>query len=276
MRESQKILADKIAKGEIDVNNQELFFSVVIKGLMRKLNDALTLRGKNIPHMIINTGDDKVYLAVKGQDYSIEPREVSNENYVYNMIPRCIVTPGTVNLLFDQLTSPYTKGLFDLTVDNNTSTFVAEFRRMPMKIGVNLKYHFNTFTDALAVAQQFITHLHIIQNYHIQYLGQSIMCTYKIADAYDIEKNLEFDGLSAEAKYRTFSVDLELETNMPIYYLNTAMPADSYIKEPINMMVRTPGNMNLTIENDDTLLTEDAINQTVKSSVTTVNKLITK
>ena len=274
MRESQKVLADKIVKGEIDVNNQELFFAVVIKGLMRKLNDALVLRGKNIPHMIINTGDDKVYLAVKGQDYSIEPREVSNENYVYNMIPRCIVTPGSVNLLFDQLTSPYTKGLFDLTIDDETSTFVAEFRRMPMKISVNLKYHFNTFTDALAVAQQFITHLHIIQNYYIQYLGQSIMCTYKIADAYDIEKNLEFDGLSAEAKYRTFSIDLELETNMPIYYLETTIPADAYVKEPLFMMTRTPGNMNMTIEEDDTLLEEDAINQQVKSGVTPVNKII--
>ena len=34
-----KEIVEKIRKGEIDINNQELFFSTLIKGLILKLNE---------------------------------------------------------------------------------------------------------------------------------------------------------------------------------------------------------------------------------------------
>ena len=267
----EKLTEDILSK-KIDINNQELFVRSVLKGLMRELNESIMIRDKYVPHMIINTGDDKMYLAVKGQDFSIEPAEVSNESYVYNTIPRCIVTPGSLNLLFDQLTSPYTKGRYEIDTEDGVYSYVAEFRRMPMKLGVNLKYYLNTFTDALDITQKFITHLHIIQNYVISYMGQSIMCTYRIADSYDVEANLEFDGLSAESKFRTVSIELEVETNMPIYYPETSMPADSYIHELPRMVVRTPGNTNLEIENDEVLSKENEIKIETRSGIYPSNK----
>ena len=92
-------LINKIRRGEIDINNQSLFFSIIIKGLMRKLYDDLTIRDIKIPHIILNTGDDLMYLEVKGHDQSKEPYEITNEDHVYNMIPRCIVNPKGINLL---------------------------------------------------------------------------------------------------------------------------------------------------------------------------------
>ena len=43
-------LTNKIREGEIDINNQSLFFSVVIKGLLNKLYKDLKIRDVYIPH----------------------------------------------------------------------------------------------------------------------------------------------------------------------------------------------------------------------------------
>ena len=80
-------LWSKLRTGEIDANNQSLFLSILIKGLIYNLNDKISVRGKYVPHYILNTGDDIMYLEVKGQDHSIEPLEVSNEDYIYTMVP---------------------------------------------------------------------------------------------------------------------------------------------------------------------------------------------
>ena len=66
MDNDTKALWEDIRKGVIDINNQQLFFSIVAKGFIYKLNQNLKLRGKNIPHYILNTGDDIMYLEVKG------------------------------------------------------------------------------------------------------------------------------------------------------------------------------------------------------------------
>ena len=57
-------LTNKIREGEIDINNQSLFFSAIIKGLLNKLYKDLKIRDIYIPHFILNTGDDTMYLQV--------------------------------------------------------------------------------------------------------------------------------------------------------------------------------------------------------------------
>ena len=58
MDNDTRALWEDIRKGVIDINNQQLFFSIVAKGFIYKLNQNLKLRGKNIPHYILNTGDE--------------------------------------------------------------------------------------------------------------------------------------------------------------------------------------------------------------------------
>jgi hypothetical protein len=152
--------------------------------------------------------------------------EVSNEDYVYNSIPRGVVTPGGVNLLIDQLTSPYTRGTLQLEYEGNLSEFTAEFRRMPLTMSVTIKYYLDSFTDSLEVLQYIITHLNFIRTYQIIYMGQSIICSYKFPDDLEEEFNAEFDGLTQDAKFKTVEVQLEVETNLPVYYPRTAIEAD--------------------------------------------------
>lgn len=226
-----KELKEKLQKSIIDVNGQELFFRSLLKALMYDLNDNLKIRDEYIPHIIVNVGEDLMYLAVKGENNAIEPFEVSNEDFVYNKIPRCVLKPGGVNLLTDQLTNPYQKGAFDIEYEGNSYRFFAEFRRMPVKMSVRLKYIFATFTDALDALQQCITHLAIIRNFSFSYMGQKIQCSYQMSDSYDTEYQAEFDGLTSGEKTKSIEFDIEVESNLPIYSPRTIMAADEYIKE---------------------------------------------
>lgn len=224
-----KELRYKINKGEIDINNMSNFFSILLKGLIFNLNNRIFLHGVSVPHYIINTGDDTMYLEVKGQDHSIEPQEISNEKYVYSMIPRCVVNPGGIDVIGDQLTNPFTRGTLNVEYEGRVVSFNSEYRRIPIKMTIGLKYYVDTFTDSLSIAQQIISKLIFLQTFSISYMGQNIRCSYKVPESISPEKNIEFDGGTTDQKARTIELDLELETNFPVYDGSTAIEDDLLI-----------------------------------------------
>ena len=211
----------KIQKGEIDVNNQQPFFKNLVKALIYKLNGDFTCRGIPIPHYMLNTGDDIMYLENKGQDASIEPMEVSNENFIYSTVPRCLVSLGGIEFLGDQLTSPYSMGKFQLDYNNQLIEFSAECRRMPFKMTVELKYYFDTMTDILEYIQQVFAKAIAIQTFEFQYLGQMIVCSYQVPTGYDPEANIQFDGGTTDNKFRSLSLSFEIESNFPYFQPRT-------------------------------------------------------
>lgn len=217
----------KIIKGEIDVNNHELFMSTLFRALLYNLNHQIMLRDKNIPHFILNTGDDIMYLENKGQDNSKEPYQVSNEEYIYNSIPRCIVNLGGIEVLEDQITSPYSRGEFEISIDDILQSFSAEFRRIPLKFSVTLKYYLDSYTDVLSVTQYIITKLLFIRTFKFDYLGQIIEASYKVPTSFDNDKNITFDGGTTEQKLRTIELTLDVETNMPVYDERTTINCEN-------------------------------------------------
>lgn len=224
-------LTEQIRRGEIDYNNQSHFFSVLIKGLMWKLRQDIKIRGKVVPHFIVNTGDDIMYLENKGQDYSKEPFEVTNEDYIYTKVPRCVVEPKGITLQPDQLTSPYSNGVSQYEDEENVMTFTSEFRRMPLKMNFGLQYLVDSYTDLLELIQQIVTKLAFVQTFPITYMGQTIICSYNIPESMEGETNLEFDGASTDDKRRKLNIDVEVETNLPIFDVRTIIPTSSYIKK---------------------------------------------
>lgn len=221
---------EKIRKGEIDINNQELFFSTLIKGLMLRLDDDISIRGISVPHIITHTGSDLMYLEKKGQDMSIEPLEISNEDYTYTMIPRCIVTPGGIDLIPDQLTNPYSIGNFQYDEGEMVLGLAAEFRRLPIKLSVELKYFTDSYRDMLELVQQVLTKLSFIRTFNITYLGQMITCSYKIPESFSEEHLTDLDGTTTDSKSKTLTLSLEVETNLPVISSKTVMSTDDMIK----------------------------------------------
>jgi hypothetical protein len=222
-------IVEKIRKGEIDINNQELFFSVLVKGLMLKLNEDISIRGIPVPHIIVHTGSDALYLEQKGQNQSIEPLSISNENYIYNITPRCVINPGGIDLMADQLTNPFSIGKLQYEIEDTILSLSGEFRRMPLKLSVELKYFTDSYRDLLELVQQTLTKLAFIRTYQITYMGQSIICSYKIPESFSGEHITELDGKTQDDKCHTLPLSIEVETSLPVYMPQTIILNDVII-----------------------------------------------
>ena len=203
---------------QIDPNNQQLFFSIMIKALMLDLNDLIKIRDVGVPHMIINTGDDVMWLLEKEYDYKKEPCDVTNEQYIYNIVPRCVVGPEGVDLLTDQLSNPYSRGQFQIELDNQLYTLDGEYRRMPFKMTFNLKYILGSFTDTLELFQHIITKLAFIRTFKFVYMGQTMIASYSIPESYKDEHQMEISNdNNTETRNRIIDLSIEVETSMPVF-----------------------------------------------------------
>ena len=236
---SVDIIAEKIRTGVLDINVQELFFSSLIKGLLYKLNTEIKIRDIYVPHMILHTGDDRMWIEAKGYNASIEPLTVSNEQYIYSIIPKCVVTTSSVDLDINQLTSPYSLGSFQFCVENDDElkglyNLIGEFRRMPIKLGVELKYYTESYTDMLELIQSVIANLSFIRTYDIMYMGQKIKSTYKIPESFGEEHTMELDGAMSDNKNHSLTLSLEVETSMPVFNNKTIMPSKFITQAHIN------------------------------------------
>ena len=232
MNNIDKVISD-IRGGVLDVNGQELFFPLVIKGLLVNLRDCIKIRGINVPHVITHMGDDRMWLEARGYDHSIEPLTISNENNIYNVIPRCVVTPGGLSLDVAQLTNPYTMGQCQVDTDMGVYTLKGEFRRVPVKIEVELKYLTDSYTDLMEVVQFIVSNLAFVRTYDIMYMGQKIKCSYKIPESFSGEHQMELDCSMADAREHVMNMSLELETNMPVFSNRTMMPTDKIITKTV-------------------------------------------
>lgn len=235
-----EIVADKIRKGILDINVQELFFSVLIKGLIYQLNKEIKIRDIYVPHMILHTGDDRVWLDTKEYNASVEPIHISNEQSIYSIIPKCIVNPAAIDLDIAQLTSPYSIGTLQYCAEDEdikgVYSLTGEFRRMPLKLSVELKYYTDSYTDMLELIQSIISNLSFIRTFDIVYMGQKIKCSYKIPENFSEEHTIELDGSLQDNRYHSCSMSLEIESCIPVFNNKTIMPLKIITKPILNIL----------------------------------------
>lgn len=243
-------VVNDIRNGVLDVNIQELFVSSLIKGLLFNLNKDIKIRNISVPHMILHTGDDRMWLETKGYDASIEPLTISNENNVYSIIPKCIVTPSSIDLDINQLTSPYSIGTLQYEVKSGDNMGVyalsGEFRRMPIKISVDLKYYTDSYTDMLELIQYIISNLVFIRTFNIVYMGQKIKCSYKIPENFGEEHTMEIDGAVSENREHSLNLSIEVESNIPVFNNKTIAPAHLVIADTRGII--TPKGTNTLLQ----------------------------
>jgi hypothetical protein len=242
MIDIDKIIND-IRNGVVDINTQENFMSILIKGLLYNLNGCIKVRNIPVPHFILHTGDDRMWIETKGYDASIEPLNISNEEAVYSIIPKCIVTPSAINLDSGQLTSPYSLGSLQYTTDDGIYTLSGEFRRMPIKLSVDLKYYTDSYTDMMELIQYIISNIAFIRTYDIMYMGQKIKCSYKIPDSFDEAHSMEIDGAMSDNRTHSLSLSIELETNMPIFNNKTIMDNKTITKPIVDINAITTNKL---------------------------------
>lgn len=226
----------KLRREELDCNDTQLFFSNLIKGLMKDLNGIIKIRNIPVPHVIINTGDDTMWLLEKDYNRAKEPFENTNEQYIYSIVPRCIVNLGSLDMVPDQLTNPYSRGQFQYEYEDKLYTLTAEFRRMPVKVQITLKYVLDTFRDVLEMMQHVCCKLAFVRTFKFVYMGQTISCTYKIPESVDDQHMTEITGDANESRDRTVELTLEVESNLPVYSSPT-ITEDIRIAHPVQKLI---------------------------------------
>ena len=130
-------------------NRDDRFFSVVIKGLINWLNNNIILYNKPIPHYIFNTGSSYMYMESNGYEFSWN--ETSGEDQMYNQMPRCIIELAGINVPTEELTNPYTTGIYERRNGDNIQGFNANMRRVPIEIDINLKYVLANFNESIVL-----------------------------------------------------------------------------------------------------------------------------
>ena len=231
----EKNIVKKIQNGELDCNDIQLFFPRVIKGLLVDLNEHLKIRGYNVPHMIVNTGDDVMYLINKGYDHSKEPMENTNESWIYQVNPRGVLTIGGIDIQTDQLSNPYTRGNIQIEDDGKLFTLNGEYKRVPLKMHATIKYVTDSFTDMLELTQQIVSNQAFIQTYYIDYLGQSVPCSYKIPDSLEDRHSVEFDEGGQDGKSWTMEISLDIDTNFIVLNHHTIISPSPVIDTVTNI-----------------------------------------
>lgn len=200
--------------------HDERFFSLVIKGVLSWLNSNLKMYGKSIKHFILNTGSSYMYLENNGYEYNW--CETSGENFMYMETPRCLVKLGTFSIPTEELTMPYTNGVYERISNaekykGQIIAYTAQMRRLPIEMEMQLNYVFSNFNESIIFVQELFEKIVFQRYFNIVYLGQTIQCSIELDGNTQIQVN-ELDLASAEPNRRTMEFNIKICTNMPIIY----------------------------------------------------------
>ena len=157
----------------------------------------------------------------------------TKECWLMNIVCVFLIFIFTLNIGSVILT-PFRKGK-ELTVENyreyiNINTYSAEFRRMPLTMSIEMTYFVDTYTDLLELTQKLISKLSFIQTYYVTYMGQSILCSYKIPESFEGDFSITLDGAYSDNKSRKLALNIELETNFPVFNNRSIIQSDNIIK----------------------------------------------
>ena len=207
-------------------NRDERFFSIVIKGLIGWLNRNIILYNKSINHFIFNTGSSYLYLESNGYEYNLN--ETTGEDTMYMTLPRSIIQFESINIPTEELSSPFSRGIFEREDDGNIQGYNAEIRRLPLELNIGLKYYLSNFNEILILLQELIDKLVFQKYYNITYLGQIIQCSIEFPGDMSPQIN-QIDMTSADPNQRSLELSLKICTSYPIINERSAIPVDKVI-----------------------------------------------
>lgn len=225
-----------IPKNDDLYNRDERFFAILMKGTLNYLNNHLVMYGKPINHFILDTGSAYLYLEKNGYDFSWT--KTSGNDTIYQKLPRCIVELGNITIPTEDLSQPFSRGVYERRTNNTIKGYNADIRRMPIQLSINCKYVFSNFNEAIIFEQEIIDKLLFQRYFNITYLGQIIPCSIE----FPADSSIEFDNVdlaSTEVNHRKINISLNIRTNYPIINTRTE-ESNEYIISALG------GDLNIT------------------------------
>ena len=75
-------------------------------------------------------------------------------------------------------------------------------------------------------------------------MGQKIKCSYKIPDSFSDEHTMDIDGSFSDAREKTLSLSIEIESNIPIFN-NKTITYSNIITKPTSNISTSVNNINI-------------------------------
>ena len=209
-------------------NRDERFFAILVKGLLSWLNRNIVLYNKSINHFIFNTGSSYMYVESNGYEYVW--CETTGEDQIYMHMPRCLVELGSIDILLEELSQPFSRGNYERKSGNLINGYNAEIKRIPISMDVTLKYTLANFNESIILVQELIDSLVFQKYFSISYLGQTIQCSIEFSANFNIQLN-QIDMESKETNKKIIELPLKIETNYPIINTRSEIKTDKIISE---------------------------------------------
>lgn len=207
-------------------NRDDRFFSVIIKGMINWLNHHIVLYDKPINHFIYNTGSSYLYMETNGYEFSWT--ETSGEDQMYMQMPRCIIEMTGINVPTEELTSPYTVGVYERRNGMNIQGFNANMRRVPIEIDINLKYVLSNFNESIVLTEELINNVLFQRYYTVAFLGQNLQCSIEFPQNFNIELN-RVDMTDPTTNQKNVQLALKIFTNYPAIDESTEVPNNAVV-----------------------------------------------
>lgn len=221
-------------------DKDDRFFSIILKGALGFLNKNIVMYDKPINHFIFNTGSS--YLYVESNGYKFSWKETSGEDQMYMKMPRCIVTLGDISFPTEELSNPYSRGIYERLNGNVIQGFNAEIKRIPIVWQLNLQYVLSTFNESIVLVQELINNLIYQKYYTVSYLGQNISCSLEFPSSLPIELN-KIDMASAETRQTLINISLNLNAEYPLINERSEIPVNRVIKSFGGDLPENPENI---------------------------------
>jgi hypothetical protein len=167
---------------------------------------------KPINHFIFNTGSSYLYVESNGYQFSMS--ETSGEDAMYMKMPRCVIEIGDINIPTEELSSPYSRGVYERLDGNTIKGYNAQIRRLPVEMSLNAKYVLSNTNESLILIQELIDRICWQQYYRVIYLGQVVECSIEVDDNYQIQFN-KIDMESTDTNQKTVEIQFKLCSNYP-------------------------------------------------------------
>lgn len=193
-------------------NRDERFFSIILKGALGWLNSNILMYNKPINHFIFNTGSSYFYVESNGYQFSMS--ETSGEDQMYMKLPRCIIEIGDINVPTEELSAPYSRGVYERLDGNEIKGYNAQIRRLPIEMALSARYVLSNTNEALILLQELIDRICWQQYYKVIYLGQVVECSLEIDNNYQIQFN-KIDMESPDPNQKIIEIQFKLCSNYP-------------------------------------------------------------
>ena len=216
-------------------NYDDVWLRSVLTGAVNTLTNTVSFTDQ-ISEDEFRTVEVPVFFPLSGnerflQDFYLREEDCDKETLLgnYDKIPRGVLIPDSISIRTADLTNPFVYGHFFKEEEGVLKAYRAPINFLPITVPCELKYKADSYLNTFKIVQSLIEETWSALHYNIIYRGMTVPSRMGISENFTTDKLAEFT--SPDSDENLITVDIEIETYLPIIDRRKATPASQSIKE---------------------------------------------